>query len=139
MKQRKKAESLIWIIIWVFILSFVVVWIWSVLSQSKELTITFDKKMDLDVLTSNSNIIINNVDTSFLNDWDVFFIHKNDVSKTFDIYLWEHNNEYKYINRLWDKVDNPHEYNWDVYIRTFLAKIIGDKTAIKVVIKRLTR
>jgi flagellar basal body-associated protein FliL len=69
MKVNKKAESIIWIIIWIFILSFVITWIWIVIWNSKDLIRNFDMKMDLDLLTTSSYSIMNNMDTSSLSDW----------------------------------------------------------------------
>lgn len=143
MKNKNNAESLVWIIVWIFILSFVLIGIWNLIWNSKEMIWNFNDKMQLDILSKNTAQIITNLDTSIISDWDVFYVHKNPLSLTFDIYIWEHNNEYKYINKNWYKIDNPISYNEAVYTRTLLAKKINlnweDKIAIKVLIKKLIK
>jgi len=143
MKKNKIAESLIWIVVWIFILSFVLLWIWNLIWNSKKMISTFNEKMEIDILSKNSAQIINKIDLSNLDDLDVFYIYKNTSSWSFDIYIWEHNREYKYINNFWDKIDNPLSYNGNVYSRVFQARKIntnwGEKTAVKALIKKLIK
>lgn len=139
----KKAESLAWIIIWVFILSFVLLWIGSLIWNSKDLIWDFDKKMNLDLLTSSSYSIINNLDVSSLTDGQIFYLYKNTSANTFDIYSWVSNSQYKYVDKYWNKVDDPLNFSWDVYDRIFQVIKIDyngeEKTVVEVVIKELNK
>lgn len=139
----KKAESLAWIIIWVFILSFVLLWIGSLIWNSKDLIGDFDKKMNLDLLTSSSYSIINNLDVSSLTDGQIFYLYKNTSANTFDIYSWVSNSQYKYVDKYWNKVDDPLNFSWDVYDRIFQVIKIDyngeEKTVVEVVIKELNK
>jgi len=103
-------------------------------------------RMDLYLLTTSSYSVINNIDVSSLSDWQVFYLHKNDsdpLDRTFDIYVWEHNSEYKYIDRYWYKIIDPYNFKWTVYSRIFQATKITykgeEKTVIKSIIRRLIR
>ncbi len=140
-QKDKKAESLIWIIIWVFILSFVILWIWNLIWTSKDLVNRFEKSMDLDILTMNSYAIIDNLDLSSINDWEIFYLYKNIANKKYEIFIWEHNNQYKYVNKYWEKVNDPLNYKWDVYSRVFQVLKVNynweEKIAVKWEIKRL--
>ena len=141
MIKNKKAESLIWIVIWVFILSFVIIAIWNLIWSSKDSIDKFDTKMTIDLLWNNASQVVNNLDLSSLYDWDVFYIYKDKTNKKFKIYIWEHNRQYKYINKLWEKIDDPSNYPCKVFERTFYAKKINinweQKTAVKILVKRL--
>ena len=141
--KNKNAWSLIEILIWVFILSFIIIWIWNLIWNSKIMMNDFSKKMDLEILTMNSYNIVDNLNLDNLPDVAVFYIYKNKNTKTFDVFVWEHNYEYKYINKYWEKVENIHTYNNDIYSRIFYLKRVKQewkkKTLIKALIKRLIR
>jgi hypothetical protein len=139
--NNKSAESLVWIIVWIFILSFVLLWIWNLIWNSRETISLFNEKMEIDILSKNSSSIINNLDLLTLSDWDIFYINKNTSSWSFDIHIWEHNREYKYIDKDWYKIDNPITYNGKIYTRIFQAKILNmnweQKIAVKALVKKL--
>jgi len=141
--KNKKAESLVWIIVWVFILSFVLLWIWNLIWNSRENISNFNQQMQIDILSKNAAKIINNLDLSILDDWDIFYIYKDISSKQFELFIWEQNREYKYINSYWEKLDNPINYKWIVYTRIFQAKKINinweQKVAVKTLIRKLNR
>ena len=113
----KKAESLVGIIIWIFILSFVLLGIGTLIWSSKDLISSFDKKMDLDLLTSSSYNVLNNLDLSSLNIWNIFYLYKKEWTKEFTIEMWVWKEEYKYIDKYWAKIDNINSFEWDIYLR----------------------
>jgi hypothetical protein len=113
----KKAESLAGIIVWIFILSFVLLGIGTLIWSSKDLISRFDKKMDLDLLTSSSYNVLNNLDLSSLNIWNIFYLYKNEVTKEFTIEIWSWEVEYKYIDKYWSKIANINSFEWDIYLR----------------------
>jgi len=141
--NKKSAESLVWIVIWVFILSFVLLWIWKLIWNSRETINLFDEQMNIDILSKNTSTIINQLDLSVVDEWDVFYIFKDNVDKDFKIFIWEHNREYKYIDNNWNKVDDPLNYKWIVYTRIIQTKKINInwelKTAVKVLIKKFNK
>ena len=109
----RKAESLAWIIIWVFILSFVLLWIGTLIWNSKTLVRDFDKKMNLELLSSSSYLIINNLNLSTLVDGDNFYLYKNNtdsISNTND-------SKYKYIDKYWNYISDTSTFIWDIYLR----------------------
>ena len=143
MKKNKIAESLVWIVVWIFILSFVLLWIWNLIWNSKKMISNFNEKIDIDILSKNSAQILDKLDLSNIDDLDVFYIHKNTSSWSFDIYIWEHNREHKYINNFWDEIADPISYNGNIYTRVFQAKKINinwkEKIAVKALIKKLIK
>jgi len=144
MKNKKKqAESLIWIVVWILILSIVLLWIWKLIWNSRETISYFNEKMEIDILSKNISFVLEQLDLSVVDEWDVFYIYKDNTDKNFKIFVWEHNREYKYIDKYWDKIDDPLNYNWTVYKRIFQTKKIDInwelKTAVKIWIKKLIK
>ncbi len=143
MQLTKKAESLAWIIVWVFILSFVLIWIGTLIWNSKDLIKQFDRDMDLDLLSSSSYSIIFNMDLSYLSDKQEFYLYKNSTWSTFEVKVWELNNEYKYVDKYWNKIIDPLNFLGDIYIRIFQVSKIDynweEKTVVKALIRRLNR
>lgn len=141
MLVTKKAESLVWIVIWMFILSFVLLWIGSMIWSSNSLILEFNREVNLDFLTSSSNIIIDNLDVSSFSDGDIFYVHKDTYSNSYDVYTWILNSEYKYIDKHWNKVDDISDFSWDVYTRIFHTTKTSynweEKVFIKPVIERV--
>ena len=143
-KFNKKAESLVWIIVWVFILSFVLLWIWNLIWTSRNTISEFNTKTEIDILSKNAAKILNNLDLKVVDEWDVFYIYKDTTNKIFKIFIWEHNNQYKYINKYWEKIDNPVTYDkWNIYTRIFQTKTINvnweKKVAVKSLIKKIIK
>lgn len=146
MKINKKGETLVSIIVWVFILSFVVLWIWTLIWNSRDLLKKYNTKTKLDFVTNNSYNIINNIDISSTVDWEVFYLYKNISdfnNKFYEIKVWESNSEYKYIDEFWEKVDNPLYYKGILFLRLFYSKKITvdwiEKTAVKWIIRELKK
>lgn len=136
---NKKWESLAWVIIWVFILTFVLLWIWTLIWNSQKLIQKYEIKSKLNFLTNSSYQIINKLDISLIPDQEVFYIYKNISLNAFEIKIWEPFSEYKYINEFWEKVSNPEEYNWILFLRFFYLKKITENWKEKIAIKWIIR
>ena len=61
MIKNNKWESLVWIIIWVFILSFIILWVTNLLINSNTILETYDNKRIINLLKNNTENIIKNV------------------------------------------------------------------------------
>lgn len=140
-KNNKKAESLAWIIIWVFILAIISLGIGSLIMQSRDLIKKYETKNNINLLSSNSSNIINKLDLSSVPDNEVFYLYKNKSSKNYEIKIWEVNSDYKYVNKLWEKIDT--NYPWEVFMRYFYVKKFNqdwvEKTAVRWIIKKLNK
>ena len=122
MKKNKNAESLVWIVIGVFILWFVLVWIMSILSFNKDISNSYTKEISSYVLQWNSENIMKKLDLSKVNNWDTFYIYKNETTKEFEVLTWSINESYKYIDSMWNNVD-PTINIWKTYVREFIKDI----------------
>ncbi|MDQ7022414.1 MAG: hypothetical protein Q9M97_02610 [Candidatus Gracilibacteria bacterium] len=137
MIQNKQAESLVGIIVGIFILSFVLLGIGNLIGNSRENISHFDEQMDIDILSKNAYKIINTIDLSALSDGDIFIFIKDKIAKEIKIQTLE---EYKYINNSGEKVSNPINYKGKVYERTLEIKKINingeQKTHVQILITK---
>jgi len=144
MKYNKKWESLAWIVVWIFILTIVMLWIWNLIWNSRDLIKSNNLEIINTQLKNNSKVILENIDISWIADWEVFYIYKNILSKNYEIKIWSSNSKYKYIDKYWFYIENTEEYSWDIFSREFEIKNINIlwknkniyKTKIKIFIKQ---
>ena len=65
-----------------------------------------------------------------LTNWDTVYIYKNTTTEEFEILTWSLNEEYKYIDIMWNKVI-PADNIWKTYIREFIKDIDILKHTVK--------
>ena len=122
MIKNNKAESMIWIIVWVIILSFLLTWIINIISFNKDYYSIYEEFLYENILKWSSSNIIKKLDISNISDNEIFYLNKDTITKNFTLYTWSSNEEYAYINNLWLKT-NSGENIWKTYKREFLNKI----------------
>lgn len=121
MIKSKKADSLVWIIIWVFILSFALIGIINILTYNKNVTSNFEENIYNYLIDTNWDNIVKKLNTNIVQYNEVFYIHKDEINKKFVIYTWSDNEEYAYIDKLWKKVLKEDNL-WKTYKRVFTNK-----------------
>lgn len=141
MKKTQKAESFAWIVIWVFILSFVILGIASMLHYSTTLIEQYQEENTLSLLKQNLFSVTQKIDISQLEENEAFFIYKNtEWNPEFEIILlsecldnlpsgWDESSCYihQYIDRLWNRVENIENFAWGIYIHRWEV-ILNDDT-----------
>lgn len=117
MIQTRKAESFVWIIVWVFILAFVMLGIVNILIFSTDITTKYNETNRIQVLKQNLTHIIKELDTSALRENEIFYVHKNRASwwNKYEIYTGSTNENYKYIDELGNTISDLSLYEWDIY------------------------
>lgn len=122
MIQSRKAESFVWIIVWVFILTFVMLWIVNILIFSTDVTARYNQTNRIQVLKQNLTNIIKELDTSAIPENEIFYLYKNrNVSpwqSNFEIFTGSVNQTYQYIDEIWDHVSDINTFQWDIYSQT---------------------
>ncbi len=121
MIKNKNAESLVWIIIAVFILSFTMLWILNIFWFNKTIEMDYKNKIYSHIIKWNSENIIKKLDIPQMNNNEFFYIKKDSSNKTFTILTGSTNKNYEYINYLWNNV-NPDTNIWKTYKRLFQFK-----------------
>jgi len=119
-------ESLVWIIIWIFILSFIILWVTNLLINSKNIITNYENRKTISLLKNNSENIIKEIDVSSVNESENFYIYKNNTTKEFEILKWTVNEKYKYIDKYWNYIDDLENFDWDVYSRILLLERIDN-------------
>ncbi len=121
MFKNKKAETLIWIIIAVFILSFIMLWILNIFWFNKWIELIYKDKIYNHIIKNNSENIIEKLSIPKLNNNEIFYLKKDKTTKTFLVLTWTINEDYQYIDYLWNNV-NPSDNPWKTYKRIFQYK-----------------
>ena len=114
MKNTKIWESLVWVVIWVFILSFSLVWIINILNFNKDVSLEYADYINKYILEWNADNVIKKLDITNLDKNEKFYVYKNDITKEFEILTWTLLSDYKYVNKLWRYVWIDTE-DWNIY------------------------
>lgn len=117
MRKNNFWESLVWIIIWVTILSVSILWILNLLLFSNNLTAIFNNTTRITILKDNAVNVVKKLDTSSILENEAFYLYKNKPLKQFEIYTGTWYTGYKYIDQLWDQVTDLQWYKWYIYAR----------------------
>ena len=122
MKNYKNADSLVWIIIWVFILSVALMWIINVLWFSQNTLTIYNSSIIKYIIESNVENITKKIDNSDIVNGETFYLYKDTVNKEFKYLTWIVNEDYKYMNKFWEKID-PTLNLWKTYSTELSKKI----------------
>ena len=144
MLHTRKAESFVWIVVWVFILSFVVLWIVNILVFSTDTTARYNETNRIQVLKQNLTHAIKNTDTSALQENEIFYLHKNRATSEYEVYTGSSNSHNKYIDELGNRIDDVENFPGDVYsqilwISTEDITFLEENQLIRASIKKLVR
>ncbi len=132
MLTNKKAESLVWILIWILLLSFVIISLYNLILYSYNTNTNFEENTTRWFLEDNTLNILYKVDTNWINEWTWFYLYKDNTLKTFMTFTWVTNIEYKYIDQYWEKVNTGGTYEWNIYEREITIKKIDPITNNKI-------
>lgn len=146
MIQTRKAESFVWIIVWVFILAFVMLGIVNILIFSTDITTKYNETNRIQVLKQNLTNIIKELDTSILKENEIFYVHKNRASlwNKYEIYTGSTNENFKYIDELGNTISNISTYQGDIYAQVLWVSneditFLDQNQVIRASIKRLVK
>ncbi|MDD2891419.1 MAG: hypothetical protein PHQ95_00450 [Candidatus Gracilibacteria bacterium] len=140
----KNGETLVSIIVGIVILVIAIGGAVMILMQGSAIEEDYDKNNTLSVLQYNAENIVRKIDTSNLSEKDVFFVYKDPLSQSFQIFTGSANEGYKYIDKNGDLVTNTGSYIGTIYTRVFSVEK-GDSSfgeprqVIKGAIKELIR
>lgn len=122
MIKNKYWETFVGIMIWLVILSFVVLSIVSIVWFNYDTSDRYKTMSEEAIIEINSDNIIKKLDIDNLDPWDEFYIYKDITNKEFKIMTWSTNEEYMYINSLWNKKDDISDLREKTYIRKFAVQ-----------------
>lgn len=122
MRISQKGESLVGIIIGVTILSFAVIWIMNLIFQSQNVIDNFNENRNIELIEDNALVIWKKIDTSLVLEDEIFYIYKDNINKTYQIYTGTINDGYKYIDENGNHISNTWSYDGQLYERTYILK-----------------
>jgi len=122
MKSFKNADSLVWIIIWIFILAIALLGIINVLWFSQNTLSIYKDSINKYIVEANIENITKKLSNDIIDNNNIFFLYKDKVNKEYKYLTWTTNEEYKYIDKLWNKVD-PTQNIWKTYKVELTKKI----------------
>lgn len=108
-------DSIVWIIIWVFIISFIILWVSNLIINSQYIINDYEDRRIINILNNNIQNVIKNFDFSNINEGEIFYIYKNNNFKKFEIFTWALNSKYKNIDEYWNYIDDINNYEWKKY------------------------
>ena len=117
MLKNKNAESLTGIMVWVVLIVFVLFGFYNLILYVVNYDSNSEEKSSINLLKSNLNNIIYKLDFAWVNQWEKFYVYKNNDLKKIQILTWSENEKYKYVDSLWNYID-PNIFLWTVYERT---------------------
>lgn len=116
-KKNIKWESLIGIIIAISLLWFVILWIANLINYSTTVNYNYEITSSVDLIKDNTLNIVKKLDTSSIQENEIFYLYKDTSNKNFLTYTWVLNEQYKYIDKYWENID-PLSFSWTIYERT---------------------
>ncbi len=122
MKNNKRADTIAWIIIAVFILSFAMLGIVNVLDYNQSVSDNYEKETDLYILKSNSDNILKRLNIDWIQENEKFYVFKDQSTNEYKVLTWATNEKYKYVDKDGNNVD-PTNAVWKTFTREFTKKI----------------
>lgn len=144
MKKAQNAESFVWIVVWVFILSFVMLWIINILIFSTDITTKYNQANRIEILKQNLTNVIKKIDTSGLQENEIFYVHKNRAASNYEIYTGSTHDGYKYVDETGNSIPDINSWNDDIYsqvlwVATEDASFLWENQVIRASIKKLVK
>lgn len=117
MNKQLAWESLIGIVVGVFILGIVLIGLGNLISYSNYVLDTYGKTDVTFFLKNNLSNIVRTLDTTGVKQWEIFYIYKDVDNREFQIFTGATNVWYKYIDEYGNKVDDINTFEDDIYSR----------------------
>jgi len=117
MRTSQKGESFVWIIVWVFILSIVILWIANLIIYSATLVDTYKDNARIGILKDSLANIVQKVDTSLIRENEVFYVYRDLWTNTYHVFTGATNDTYKYIDKFGNHVSDVVSFEEDIYSR----------------------
>jgi flagellar basal body-associated protein FliL len=101
MKNLKNADSLVWIIIWIFILAIALLGIINVLWFSQNTLSIYKDSINKYIVESNVENITKKLSNDIIDNSNTFFLYKDTINNEFKYLTWSINEEYNTTYSKW--------------------------------------
>lgn len=119
--NNQKGETLVSILIGIFILSIAIFGISNLLANNLAIEDDQFRAAKIRLMELNATNIIKQIDTSGLAEKEVFYLEKNSGASTFKIHTGSLAENYAYINFYGEPITNTGSYTGGLYLRTFIV------------------
>lgn len=84
------------------------------------------------------------MDTSMIDENEIFYVHKNRAASTYEIFTWATNEFYRYIDELGNTIPDITTFEWDIYSQVLWVSseditFLEENQVIRASIKKLVR
>jgi len=117
MITNTKAETIVGILIGVFIISITILWIGSLINYSRWVIQTYDRNTKIVLLKENLINIVWWVNIENVKENEIFYIYKNTSLKQYEVFTGTTNDQYKYIDAHGESVSDIENFDQDIYAR----------------------
>ncbi len=143
-KFNKRWETLVSLLIWMFIISLVISWIATIIGSNYSLEDNFIKNNKVFFLKNNTVNIIKSIDTKWITEWENIYLYKDTENKKFNILTGALNEKYKYVDEYWNNILNIWDYDGNlysriVYIQNADTSVWTQNQIIKITVKEITK
>lgn len=143
-KIDKKWETLVSLMVWIFIISLVISGIVSIIGSNYSLEDGFIKNNKVFFLKNNTVNIIKSLDTKWITEWEKIYIYKDDANKKFTIFTWTINEKYSLVDEYWNNILDTTKYDWNQYLRSVYIQnadtsVWTQNQIIKITVKEITK
>jgi len=123
MKNNKKAENIIAVIIAVFILSFALLGIINILSFNHDVNEEYQEEIWGHIIEWNIDNLLEKVDIDAIQDNETFYIYKNTASGSFETKTWSANSDFQYIDIYGENIANTLDNQKVLYSQELIKKV----------------
>ncbi|MDD2487254.1 MAG: hypothetical protein PHS92_02710 [Candidatus Gracilibacteria bacterium] len=141
--KNNKGETLISVLIGLFIVTIIIFGIISALTQNFSLEDDFVRNNKIFFLKNNTTNIIKGIETSTLKEGDIFYLYK--TGSEFQMFTGVTMDKYKYVDEYGNNIFNTGTYHASIYTRILYVDkqepfgLTGKNQVLKVGIKELIK
>jgi len=119
-------------------------WIINILIYSTDITTKYNEANRVEILKQNLTNVVKDIDTSALEENEIFYVHKNRAGSVYEIYTGSTNEGYKYIDENGETIPDITSYNGDIYsqilwVTTEDVSFLNQNQVIRASITKLVR
>lgn len=116
----------------------------NILIFSTDVTAKYNETNRIEVLKQNLTNVVQKIDTSMIQENEIFYLHRNTTNWEYQIFTWATNENYKYIDEMWNTITDIVTYEGDIYsqilwMSTEDISFLEKNQIIRASIKKLSR
>ena len=116
----------------------------NILIFSTDVTAKYNETNRIEVLKQNLTNVVQKIDTSMIQENEIFYLHRNTITGTYQVFTGSSNQNYKYIDEMGNTINDITTYQGDIYsqilwMATEDISFLEKNQIIRASIKKLVR